>query len=155
MPSPRFSRYNRLKLTNMKQVNNTKILGAVIFIVLPFIAFYVGMEYQRNNPNGQITDPPPSIISPSITPQPSIYSPTPVADFPSDDQLKSSPSAWQKQCEIYGGKWIVEFNECEGLRYTQCEELGGIFDDCASACRHNPDPQAVCIQMCIPLCTFN
>lgn len=58
------------------------------------------------------------------------------------------------QCEeIYSGTWIKEHNECEGITKQACEELGGKFNECASACRHMDD-DVTCIMICVPVCSF-
>ncbi|OED48066.1 hypothetical protein ACH42_02745 [Endozoicomonas sp. (ex Bugula neritina AB1)] len=36
------------------------------------------------------------------------------------------------------GRWIEEKNECEQMGAQTCEELGGQFNECASACRNQP-----------------
>lgn len=52
-----------------------------------------------------------------------------------------------------GGRWLQEYNECEYMPQQQCENLGGKYNECASACRHDPDAQ-VCIMMCVQVCQF-
>jgi len=56
-------------------------------------------------------------------------------------------------CEQLGGTWIDHANECEYIGEQECEALGGIFDGCASACRHDPDAE-ICIAVCVPVCYF-
>lgn len=53
-----------------------------------------------------------------------------------------------------GGRWLQEYNECEYLPKQQCEELGGEYNECASACRHDPDAM-MCILMCVQVCQFS
>ncbi|MFW6014268.1 MAG: hypothetical protein ACOCQG_03775 [Candidatus Nanoarchaeia archaeon] len=61
----------------------------------------------------------------------------------------------QEKCEnLYEGKWLSEYNECEGINESVCLELEGSFDDCASACRHDPDSE-VCTDVCVPVCSFD
>jgi hypothetical protein len=45
-------------------------------------------------------------------------------------------------------------NECEGISQDLCNELGGNFDSCASACRNNPDSD-ICTMQCVIVCSFN
>ena len=52
-----------------------------------------------------------------------------------------------------GSRWLQEYNECEYLPKTQCENLGGEYHECASACRHDPDAM-MCILMCVQVCQF-
>ncbi|WP_062262860.1 hypothetical protein [Endozoicomonas arenosclerae] len=53
-----------------------------------------------------------------------------------------------------GGNWLPEYNECEYMNKSTCEQLGGTFNECESACRHNADAM-VCFQVCVPVCSFN
>jgi len=63
-------------------------------------------------------------------------------------------------CTEKNGIWLDEFNECEsqdadaGLDQEECENLGGKFDGCASACRHSEDKDIVCIGVCVNVCSF-
>lgn len=57
-------------------------------------------------------------------------------------------------CLSFDGTWVEETQECEGMPETMCEELGGSFDACASACRNRPDAQ-VCTMQCVPVCDFS
>lgn len=60
-------------------------------------------------------------------------------------------------CESFGGKFLESYNECEGHFSKdygkECQNLGGKFSPCESACRHNIQP-GPCIQVCIPVCKF-
>ena len=57
-------------------------------------------------------------------------------------------------CASNGGEWLPDFNECESLSQAVCEELGGNFNECASACRHSEDPLMPCTMQCILVCEF-
>ncbi|MBI4136628.1 hypothetical protein HY469_01045 [Candidatus Roizmanbacteria bacterium] len=59
-------------------------------------------------------------------------------------------------CPNSGGTWLPEYNECENITQRQCSQLfGGTFNECASACRHDPNyPNVNCIEVCIPVCSF-
>jgi len=57
-------------------------------------------------------------------------------------------------CEANAGKWIPEFKECEQISKEKCEYSGGIFQECASSCRNNPDKDAMCITVCVPVCKY-
>ncbi|MFW6285952.1 MAG: hypothetical protein ACOC16_02165 [Nanoarchaeota archaeon] len=57
-------------------------------------------------------------------------------------------------CENNNGKWIEDFQECEGISENICLELGGNYNSCASACRHDPDAQ-MCTKQCVFVCSFN
>lgn len=41
-------------------------------------------------------------------------------------------------------------NNDEELVQSACEDAGGIWNNCGSACRENPE--AVCIQVCVEYC---
>jgi hypothetical protein len=59
----------------------------------------------------------------------------------------------QERCELLGGKYLDEFDECEGISQEQCAELGGVFNECASACRHDPNAR-FCTMQCVQVCSF-
>ena len=58
-------------------------------------------------------------------------------------------------CEQNKGVWYPTENICEinSLSESACTAKGGIFNQCASACRHDPTAQ-VCNMMCALTCTF-
>ena len=58
-------------------------------------------------------------------------------------------------CENNGGVWYTDNNTCEinSLSETSCIAKGGEFNQCASACRHDPKAE-VCTMQCILTCTF-
>jgi hypothetical protein len=57
-------------------------------------------------------------------------------------------------CTEQNGKWIEEYSECEGGGdATWCQTYGGTFNECASACRHNPDAE-ICTLQCVLVCSF-
>ena len=60
----------------------------------------------------------------------------------------------QSQCEEHKGKWIEEFSECEYPDSQEwCEEVGGEFQECESACRNNPEAE-ICTLQCVQVCQF-
>lgn len=59
-----------------------------------------------------------------------------------------------QSCQDAGGSWLAEFNECEHVGGMWCSNNGGIFNDCASACRNNPEAE-FCTQQCVLVCSFN
>jgi hypothetical protein len=59
-----------------------------------------------------------------------------------------------KACQSKGGKWLEKYSECEHADRQWCAATGGKFEECGSACRHDPDPTAPCTMQCVPLCTF-
>lgn len=58
------------------------------------------------------------------------------------------------QCAFADGNWLPDYEECEYMSEEQCNELGGEYNSCASACRHHPDAD-VCTMQCVPVCSFN
>ena len=71
---------------------------------------------------------------------------TPVAQM-------ESRAATAQACEDAGGKYLPFFNECEEISAAACTAMDGVFDECASACRHLPEG-VMCTMQCVPLCTF-
>ena len=61
--------------------------------------------------------------------------------------------ALEQACTEADGKFLAEHNECEDVSEDACQEMEGTFDECASSCRHEP-ADAVCVMVCVPLCTF-
>ena len=59
----------------------------------------------------------------------------------------------QSLCEsATGSRWLSEYNECEYIDSQTCTQLlKGTFNDCVSACRHNPKAE-MCTQNCVPVC---
>lgn len=54
-------------------------------------------------------------------------------------------------CEDMGGTFDAEYNECVGIGSDDCASLGGSFNECASACRHDPDAE-MCTMECVLVC---
>jgi hypothetical protein len=63
-------------------------------------------------------------------------------------------AAIEQACVDAGGVYIAEHVECELISEAACADMGGTFDECASACRHEPE-DVVCTANCVPLCTFD
>jgi hypothetical protein len=60
----------------------------------------------------------------------------------------------EESCKnLYSGKWLPEHNECENINEEQCALLNGEFNECASACRHDPSAE-FCIAVCVSVCKF-
>jgi peptidoglycan-N-acetylglucosamine deacetylase len=60
-------------------------------------------------------------------------------------------------CVSHEGTWIVEHRECEYIPKGTCEEAGGVFQECASACRHEEAEEGVpmaCTMQCVQVCEF-
>ncbi|OGH96445.1 MAG: hypothetical protein A2039_01215 [Candidatus Melainabacteria bacterium GWA2_34_9] len=50
------------------------------------------------------------------------------------------------------GEWLEKYNECENMPQKTCEKLGGVYNECASPCRHMKVD--ACITLCQPVCSF-
>lgn len=57
-------------------------------------------------------------------------------------------------CTMDNGEWDEEHQECLGVNEESCQAMGGMFNECASACRHNPEAQ-MCTMQCVVVCSFN
>ena len=76
--------------------------------------------------------------------------------FDSNPPPEIVPDDYSVACEEKGGKWIDTWNECEIGDRKWCEQNGGIFDDCASACAPiGGTPEGPCILMCVQRCAFD
>ena len=60
---------------------------------------------------------------------------------------------YEEQCTGNGGQWLAEFNECEYISESQCSEMNGVFKECESACRHDPEAE-ICTAQCVPVCVI-
>ena len=56
-------------------------------------------------------------------------------------------------CLSFDGTWIEEVQECEWMPKEMCENLGGTYDGCASACRRSPKAEP-CTMQCVQVCQF-
>ncbi|MBU0706586.1 hypothetical protein KJ657_02610 [Patescibacteria group bacterium] len=72
----------------------------------------------------------------------------PVPTIPTDEgpDLKGN-------CESAEGTWLPDSSECEYISKDKCEELGGTFNECASACRNDPEAE-ICTMQCVQVCQF-
>jgi len=61
---------------------------------------------------------------------------------------------YDNYCESLNGTFIEEANECEGITKDLCEAVDGNYNECASACRNNPDA-VVCTMQCVFVCEFS
>ncbi len=56
-------------------------------------------------------------------------------------------------CESAEGTWLPDSSECENLSKESCENIGGTYNECASACRNDPEAE-ICTLQCILVCQF-
>ncbi|HSG16322.1 MAG TPA: hypothetical protein VLE70_08370 [Anaerolineae bacterium] len=72
----------------------------------------------------------------------------------SDEAQEVDSAELEQACLDEGGIFIAEHNECEDISEDACTELGGEYDECASACRHEP-ADMVCTAQCVLVCSFD
>lgn len=60
----------------------------------------------------------------------------------------------KNSCQDNNGTWLEEYMECEYVGQKWCIDVGGVFDECTSACRHNPGAE-LCTMQCVPVCVFD
>jgi len=56
-------------------------------------------------------------------------------------------------CLSFDGNWLEKTQECEGMAQSQCENLEGNYNECASACRNDPNAE-LCTMQCVQVCQF-
>jgi hypothetical protein len=59
-----------------------------------------------------------------------------------------------QSCARHNGTWLEQYRECEYASKEWCGTEGGQFDECASACRHDPNLERPCTMQCVPVCKF-
>lgn len=117
-----------------------KYFAMTLFVLLPFVSFVVGMNYEELSSN----------ISSGCSSSAPGYKSGMVCK-PKDRK----PANSENICTQNGGKYLADYNECEGITQQQCDQSGGTFTECAANCRHDPDyPNVYCIQVCVPVCSF-
>jgi len=85
-----------------------------------------------------------------------------LADFPKfdddhhdgEDAHEGEEHSAEEECLEHGGTWDEKHGECEGISSSDCSEIGGEFNECASACRHDKDAQ-ICTLQCVLVCEFH
>lgn len=71
--------------------------------------------------------------------------------FFANSPVQESSSNMQVSCEDLGGTWLADYKECEYVSMEACQGLGGEFNECGSACRHQTE-QVFCTLQCVPYC---
>lgn len=74
---------------------------------------------------------------------------TPESNADNADQMAIA----KQECHDVGGEWVSNVLECQGVSQEQCESIGGTWNECASACRNDPDAE-VCTMQCVQICQF-
>jgi len=62
-------------------------------------------------------------------------------------------SGLEKSCTEAHGNWLEEYQECENAGKDWCDTHKGKFEECTSACRHDPNAE-LCTMQCVPVCGF-
>ena len=57
-------------------------------------------------------------------------------------------------CRDHNGTWLATYQECEYADKDWCFSVGGNYNECASACRHNADKTGACTMQCVQVCSF-
>lgn len=118
----------------------SKIIALFLFIALPIIGFFLGINYQK-----QISPPCLQHRCPNVAIIP--YS------TPSNQATDS-----QTFCQSNSGTWDSQYQECTNLPSSDaqslCTQAGGVYNECASPCRHNTDLDIGCAAVCVPVCTY-
>ena len=73
----------------------------------------------------------------------------------SDEAPEAQDSvALEQACLDEGGIFIAEHNECEDISEAACTTMGGSYESCASACRHEP-ADVMCTAQCVQVCSLD
>lgn len=59
----------------------------------------------------------------------------------------------KEMCNLFNGKWLSDYNECEGISQDQCKATNGTFYECESACRNDPNAE-FCTLQCVQVCKY-
>ncbi len=54
-------------------------------------------------------------------------------------------------CIGAGGTWDGAHSECGGITENSCTSIKGVWNECGSACRHNPNAE-MCTMQCVQFC---
>jgi hypothetical protein len=71
----------------------------------------------------------------------------------SEQQPGPAVGDYSAECVKNNGNWLEQYQECEYISQTWCEQSGGVFKECESACRHDPKA-TMCTLQCVPVCQF-
>ena len=110
----------------------------------------------------EISQPKPEVINPPVeSVETPVETPEEVGGSDMDKEpvkekavVTGSKSELQTLCESNRGVWVEDALECEYLDQVICEENGGEFNSCASACRHDKEAQ-MCTMQCVLVCDFD
>ena len=68
-------------------------------------------------------------------------------------EIEANEEEYETLCLVNEGTWVAEYNECEYISQETCEESGGEYFECGSACRHETTP-GPCTLNCVLYCAF-
>lgn len=118
-----------------------KITAVVVLIIAISV---IGTLSKRNTVTHSVI---PVISKEGIHLQTAEPKPTPIVVTP------APRSSDKDRCEAQKGVWDAQYKECTGIAEDQCISIGGTFNGCASACRHDPKAQ-MCTMNCVAVCSF-
>jgi len=74
--------------------------------------------------------------------------------FMTRQAMAPSDGAVSEECTAHKGTWLADYNECEYPDSKEwCEQTGGKFKECESACRHDKEA-TLCTLQCVVVCQF-
>lgn len=76
----------------------------------------------------------------------------PVENTPSEMDIKVQAER-ARNCTESGGIYDLSYDECLGVDGSMCSSIGGTWNECASACRNNPEA-TICTMQCVQICEF-
>lgn len=76
----------------------------------------------------------------------------PESEIPTDMDIKVQAER-ARNCTDSGGIYDLSYDECLGVDGAMCTSIGGTWNECASACRNNPQA-SVCTMQCVQVCEF-
>jgi hypothetical protein len=76
--------------------------------------------------------------------------PEPAEEVETDNTKEGNIKA---ACMSAGGTYDDTYSECMGINDGLCTALGGTWQECASACRHDPSAE-FCTMQCVQVCEF-
>jgi len=82
---------------------------------------------------------------------PTVNVPQAVEPIPLD---KFNPTGKSDTCQDNNGIWLDAYRECENIKPAWCASHGGVFNECGSACRHQPEA-LFCTAQCVPYCDLS
>lgn len=115
----------------------------IMFLFLSF--FTLSGCTQNTDQAGPINNIPVATSTPVASSTP--IEPIPLDEIAPDEKISGT-------CQENDGVWLNEYKECENISLKWCENHGGVFNSCGSACRHQAK-DTVCTLQCVPFCDLS